>query len=147
MKLFDRMFTVFFARQNPDSTSPKPRFMKNTRHAVINTQTVSMPTFKSAGVCANAGVAASADSINPVASNPGNFLLIVPPWTEMNAERRAPVARAYTEVHEKCHCAQGKIGDFPRKSRDRPDLQIQQSRRSARVHLQSCTFPRSPRGP
>ncbi len=34
MKFFERMLTVFFDRQNPDSTSANPRFMKNTRDAV-----------------------------------------------------------------------------------------------------------------
>ena len=33
MKFLNRMFTVFFARQRPDSTMAKPRFMKNTRNA------------------------------------------------------------------------------------------------------------------
>jgi hypothetical protein len=50
MKFFERILTVFLARQNPDSTSAKPRFMKNTRAAVSKTQTVSIPTFRSAGV-------------------------------------------------------------------------------------------------
>ena len=79
MKFFDRMLTVFLARQNPDSTSAKPRFMKNTRDAVNNTQIVSIPTFRSAGVCASAGVAPRTDSSIPIATIPGNFLLIVPP--------------------------------------------------------------------
>jgi len=34
MKFFERMFTVFFARQKPDSTSANARFMKSTSAAV-----------------------------------------------------------------------------------------------------------------
>ncbi len=79
MKFFERMLTVFFARQKPDSTSAKPRFMKNTRDAVIRTHTVSMPIFRSAGVWANAGEAPMRVISAPAASVPGNFLLIVPP--------------------------------------------------------------------
>ena len=78
MKFFERMLTVFLARQNPDSTSANPRFMKNTSDAVIKTHTVSMPTFNSAGVWANAGVATNVISA-PAARIPGNFLFIVPP--------------------------------------------------------------------
>ena len=54
MKFFDRMLTVFLARQNPDSTSAKPRFMKNTRDAVISTQIVSNAIVSSSGVFAAA---------------------------------------------------------------------------------------------
>src|SRR5688572_32516696 len=70
MKFFDKMLTVFFARQNPDSTSANPRFMKNTRDAVINTHIVSMPIFRSAGVCANAGVVPASDISAPAAKIP-----------------------------------------------------------------------------
>ncbi len=45
MKFLDRMLTVFFARQKPDSTVANPKFMKNTSIAVTSTQTVSAPTF------------------------------------------------------------------------------------------------------
>src|SRR5438128_1613190 len=44
MKFFDKMFTQFFARAKPDSTQPKPRFMKNTNMPQIMTHTVSRPT-------------------------------------------------------------------------------------------------------
>ena len=54
MKFFERMLTVFLARQNPDSTSAKPRFMKNTSAAVRTTQTVSRATVSSSGVFAAA---------------------------------------------------------------------------------------------
>ena len=50
MKFFDRMLTVFFDRHIADSTSAKPRFMKNTSAAVSNTHIVSIPTLRSAGV-------------------------------------------------------------------------------------------------
>ena len=52
--------------------------MKNTSDAVIKTHTVSMPTFRSAGVCAKAGVATNVISA-PAARIPGNFFFIVPP--------------------------------------------------------------------
>ncbi len=52
MKFLDRMLTVFLDRQNPDSTSAKPRFMKNTRVAVISTHTVSSATVSSSAVLA-----------------------------------------------------------------------------------------------
>jgi hypothetical protein len=35
------MFTAFFDRANPDSTHPKPRFMKNTSMPHTSTHTVS----------------------------------------------------------------------------------------------------------
>src|SRR5687768_17313818 len=54
MKFFDRMLTVFFARQNPDSTSANPRFMKNTKAAVSTTQIVSKATVSSSAVFASA---------------------------------------------------------------------------------------------
>src|SRR3989338_2158195 len=47
MKFFERMFVEFFTRQKPVSTHPKPRFMKNTSIAGINTQSVSATTFGS----------------------------------------------------------------------------------------------------
>ena len=50
MKFFDRMLTQFFARQKPDSTQAKPRFMKNTSMPVTSTQTVSAMTLRSAAV-------------------------------------------------------------------------------------------------
>ena len=50
MKFFDRILTVFFERHIADSTSANPRFMKNTNAAVNKTQTVSIPTLRSAGV-------------------------------------------------------------------------------------------------
>jgi hypothetical protein len=78
MKVLERMLTVFFDRHIADSTSAKPRFMKNTSAAVNRTHTVSKPTFRSAGVCANAGVATKVISAAP-ASSPGNFFFIVPP--------------------------------------------------------------------
>src|SRR3990172_1194578 len=59
MKFFDKMLTQFLARQNPDSTQAKPRFMKNTSIAVINTQTVSIPTLRSATNCAVGSAAVS----------------------------------------------------------------------------------------
>ncbi len=59
MKFFERMLTVFLDRHIADSTSAKPRFMKNTSAAVISTHIVSMPTFSSAGVCAMAWDGAS----------------------------------------------------------------------------------------
>ena len=43
IKFFARIFTVFFARQRPDSTIANPRFIKNTRNAASRTQTVSSP--------------------------------------------------------------------------------------------------------
>ena len=52
MKFFERMLTVFFDRHIADSTSAKPRFMKNTSAAVISTQTVSMATVSSSAVLA-----------------------------------------------------------------------------------------------
>ena len=52
MKFFERMLTVFFERQKPDSTSAKPRFMKNTSDAVSTTQMVSSATVNSSGVFA-----------------------------------------------------------------------------------------------
>src|SRR5262245_49169358 len=52
MKFLDRMLTVFFDRHIPDSTSAKPRFMKNTRDAVIRTHTVSSPMVSSSAVFA-----------------------------------------------------------------------------------------------
>src|SRR3990172_13202161 len=44
-KFLKRMLTQFLARQKPDSTSPKPRFMKKTRNAASITQMVSMAIF------------------------------------------------------------------------------------------------------
>ena len=67
MKFFERMLTVFLLRQKPDSTSAKPRFMKNTSAAVINTQTVSAAIFRSPGVCARAGAAPSRENRTPAA--------------------------------------------------------------------------------
>ena len=63
MKFFERMLTVFLARQNPDSTSAKPRFMKNTRDAVSTTQMVSSATVSSSAVfaCAFGGKGDGAD--------------------------------------------------------------------------------------
>ena len=52
MKFFDRMLTVFFDRQNPDSTSANPRFMKKTRDAVSSTQMVSSAMVSSSAVLA-----------------------------------------------------------------------------------------------
>ena len=52
MKFLERMLTVFFDRQKPDSTSAKPRFMKNTSEAVSTTQMVSSATVSSSGVFA-----------------------------------------------------------------------------------------------
>jgi len=43
-KFLPRMFTAFFARQNPASTQPNPAFMKNTRKAAVKVQSVSMAT-------------------------------------------------------------------------------------------------------
>jgi hypothetical protein len=54
MKFFDRMLTVFLARQNPDSTRANPRFMKNTSDAVKSTQIVSRAIVSSSGVLAAA---------------------------------------------------------------------------------------------
>src|SRR3972149_1486617 len=39
------MLTQFLARHNPDSTNPKPRFMKKPRNAVTKVHMVSIPTF------------------------------------------------------------------------------------------------------
>ena len=50
MKFFERMLTVFFDRHIPDSTSAKPRFMKNTSDAVNSTQIVSSAIVSSSGV-------------------------------------------------------------------------------------------------
>src|SRR3972149_1872581 len=44
-KFLKRMLTQFLARQKPDSTRPKPRFMKKTRNAASITQMVSMAIF------------------------------------------------------------------------------------------------------
>jgi hypothetical protein len=52
MKFLDRMLTVFLARQNPDSTSAKPRFMKKTSDAVNTTQIVSSAIVSSSAVFA-----------------------------------------------------------------------------------------------
>src|SRR5688572_20275645 len=82
MKFFDRMLTQFFARHMPDSTQAKPKFMKNTRNAVINTQTVSAAIFTSptsapgAGASGSAGFssaagAASADGVASAAGSDG----------------------------------------------------------------------------
>ena len=64
MKFLERMLTVFLARQKPDSTSAKPRFMKNTSDAVISTQTVSRAMVSSSGVL----VAAPRSADNPSAT-------------------------------------------------------------------------------
>ncbi len=139
MKFFDRMLTVFLARQNPDSTSAKPRFMKNTSDAVISTHIVSIPTFSSAGVCAMAGVAPSMESSNPAARIPGTFFLIVPPWTKMNAERR--------RACRPCHAASAREMPLCKRLNSRFSEQISRFRsqpqshkrvRHARVHLHSC---------
>src|SRR5690349_13729056 len=54
MKFFERMLTVFLLRHIPDSTSAKPRFMKNTSDAVNTTQIVSSAIVNSSGVFAAA---------------------------------------------------------------------------------------------
>src|SRR5690349_1963440 len=61
MKFLDRMFTQFLARHMPDSTAAKPRFMKNTNMAVINTHTVSNMILRSAleGPAGAAGASSS----------------------------------------------------------------------------------------
>ena len=69
MKFFERMLTVFLDRQKPDSTSAKPRFMKNTSEAVSTTQIVSRATVSSSAVlaCAFEAKARPAASISAVA--------------------------------------------------------------------------------
>jgi hypothetical protein len=67
-KFLKRMFTVFFARQKPDSTRAKPRFMKKTRNAAIITQRVSMAIFWLAMASAISFVKAGAAS--PAAAAP-----------------------------------------------------------------------------
>src|SRR3972149_10866503 len=65
-KFLKRMLTQFLARQKPDSTRPKPRFMKKTRNAASITQMASMAIFWPAMasaisfVKAGAGVAGAA---------------------------------------------------------------------------------------
>src|SRR5688572_20012319 len=58
IKFLERILTQFFARQNPDSTQAKPRFMKNTSMPVKSTQMVSIATLMSA-VLGPAGAAAA----------------------------------------------------------------------------------------
>ena len=60
MTFFDRIFTAFFERHKPVSTIPKPRFIKNTRKAVIRTQTVSAANLASHDGAAGTAAASSA---------------------------------------------------------------------------------------
>ncbi len=78
IKFFERMLTAFFARQKPDSTHAKPRFMKNTKNAVIMTQLVSAMIFKSAAVgpagaaAVSGGVPGDVAGSCAIASDPRN---------------------------------------------------------------------------
>src|SRR3972149_11513822 len=68
IKFLERMLTQFFARQKPDSTHAKPRFMKNTSIAVTNTQTVSAHSFASDRNAAIGSVAAADSAAGSAAS-------------------------------------------------------------------------------
>src|SRR3972149_5777972 len=69
-KFFARIVTVFLARQKPDSTEAKPRFMKNTRNAVASTHTVSTATLRSVAFASRVlgGAAAAPPAAFPCAS-------------------------------------------------------------------------------
>src|SRR5262245_2009814 len=72
MKFFDRIFTAFFARQKPDSTHAKPRFIKNTSMAVTSTHTVSAHSLASVRSAAIGSAGAlAAGSAGAVASAAG----------------------------------------------------------------------------
>ena len=74
MKFFERMFTQFFARANPDSTQPKPRFMKNTSMPQTSTQTVSAAVHSfaiiSSAVGAGGAVGLATAGVMPTTSSP-----------------------------------------------------------------------------
>ena len=74
MKFFERMLTVFLVRQNPDSTSAKPRFMKNTSDAVNTTQIVSSAIVSSSAVFAAASVVAES-ARHPATTQPNQEYL------------------------------------------------------------------------
>src|SRR3990172_8718432 len=73
-KFFARIVTVFLARQKPDSTAAKPRFMKKTRNAAASTHTVSMATLASAAFASSVSSGSTglscASAAPPAASKP-----------------------------------------------------------------------------
>src|SRR5688572_24368032 len=68
-KFFARMFVVFLARHNPDSTQPNPAFIQNTRNAVSITHNVSIIILMSAGDGPSAASCAKAPRLKTRASN------------------------------------------------------------------------------
>ena len=82
MKFLVRMLTAFFERQNPDSTSANPAFMKKTRNPAVMTHIVSRRTWVwSSGATASSAAAA---------------------WAAPDAMARAPAAAAMARAGRVC---------------------------------------------
>ena len=88
-KFFERMLTQFLARAKPDSTQPKPRFMKNTSIPQTSTQTVSAASQRFFTICAASGTGIAG------AAAAGAAAASVAAWAKASSD---PVAASATAI-------------------------------------------------